>query len=396
MEKLNLIVSKKKEIKKLYKEIDNMKILDKKLKIFKEILEINNTEEKIVFEYLILLKELHKNYDDSTIKKELEKYINHIPKNKFNDNFSNYILKESSSLEELNSIIQKILSIDWFSSQYDERAEVIFFFDKIIYDNNQEIHNTSPVTWENSELYIYICFQDFITQIYKKMEYYKGISKKIESKKLEEQDKLINDIEEKIKTCPKDEKDIYIQLINEAKEKRKTIYLIEGNFFKNYLSKFNMFLTPIKDTFLKDINNLDFNLKENQYIFEYFMIFISNYDFENLDQEIITAWDCSFKELNYNEKIEIIKAFKINNFPFEFVINEDNKNTLLIYLNNNKIFEIENIDDYEIRGLCMNIFINRNFNIYNKYSFIKYAKIPKIRNHLYISHIMKDWISFNI
>ena len=216
MEKLNLIVSKKKEIEKLYKEIDNMKIEDIKLKIFKEILEINNTEEKIVFEYLVLLKELHKNNDDSTIKIELEKYINHIPKNKFNDNFSKYILKESSSLEKLNSIIQKILSIDWFSSQYDERAEAIFFFDKIIFDNNQEIHNTSPVTWENSELYIYICFQDFITQIYKKMEYYKGISKKIESKKLEEQDKLINDIEEKIKTCPKDEKDIYIQLINEA------------------------------------------------------------------------------------------------------------------------------------------------------------------------------------
>ena len=60
MEKLNLIVSKKKEIEKLYKEIDNMKILDKKLKIFKEILEINNTEEKIVFEYLILLKEFIK------------------------------------------------------------------------------------------------------------------------------------------------------------------------------------------------------------------------------------------------------------------------------------------------------------------------------------------------
>ncbi len=47
------------------------------------------------------------------------------------------------------------------------------------------------------------------------------------------------------------------------------------------------------------MNNLDFNLKENQYIFEYFMIFISNYDFENLDQKIINAWDCSFKELNY-------------------------------------------------------------------------------------------------
>ena len=60
MEKLNLIVSKKKEIEILYKEIDNMQILDKKLKIFKEILEINNTEEKIVFEYLILLKEFIK------------------------------------------------------------------------------------------------------------------------------------------------------------------------------------------------------------------------------------------------------------------------------------------------------------------------------------------------
>ena len=398
MDKLNLVINKKKEVEKLNKEISKTNKLEEKLKIFKKILEIDNTEKSSILNYLILFKEIHKNDKDKYfIKKELELYKNHISKKEFNDNFSEYITKESSSIEKINLIIQKILENNWFLADYKIREKTVLFFYKQKEENKNVVNNSCPITWENSELFIYICFKEFIEQIYKKMNYYKEKSEDFDSVKLDKQDKLINEMEEAYKTWPKDKKEEFRQLINNAKENRKTINLIEGNFFKSYLFNLNKFFNAIKDTFLNDFTNLNFNSKENQQIFEYFIFYISNYEFENLEREAIKVWEYSFKELDYKEKIDIIESFKAKNYPIEFSLKEGNENTLLVnFIDFQKTREIENINDYEISGLCSNIYETSNYNRFNKYNFIKYVKIPKIRNHLCISDIMKDWISFNI
>ena len=55
--------------------------------------------------------------------------------------------------------------------------------------------------------------------------------------------------------------------------------------------------------------------------------------------------------------------------------------------------EIKNIDDYYFKGLCKGIIDNNKF---DENLFIKYLKIPKINDYLYIKRIMNEWINFNI
>ena len=84
---------------------------------------------------------------------------------------------------------------------------------------------------------------------------------------------------------------------------------MKEDFFKNYLFQLNKFFKCINDTFLKDLSIYNFNSKENQKVFEYFIFYISNYDFENLDLEIKLVWEDSFKELNYEDKMNILDKY---------------------------------------------------------------------------------------
>jgi len=398
MEKLSLIENKKKEIEKLNKEISQAKKLDEKLEKSKKILEINNTDTKLVQNHLILFIRIHKNdLNTFIIKNELEAYINHIPKKEFNDNFSKYYTKEKSSIEKLNSLIHKILEENWIFANYDTRKNAILFFYKNVRENIKEIEYTSPITWENSELYIDSLLKSFTQQINKKMEYYKEIQSDINTDAIKKQDNAINRMKKRLYELDDNStplKKYLIQIINELEENRKIISLIEGNFFEEYLFNFNKFLIVLKDSFLKSFtNNYFFDFKENQQIFEYFMLFISHYNFEKIDKETINVWKYSFTDLNYKQKINIIEAINKKQSDIEFILKEEKENKLLINIKNkNKKFEIENINDYELEGLCNSIYNKDNF---NKYFFIKYVKIPKIYNHLFISDIINEWISFN-
>ena len=90
---------------------------------------------------------------------------------------------------------------------------------------------------------------------------------------------LIKDIETHINNFSMKGKEEGKQLIENLKEERKTIILIEEGFFKNYLFQLNKFFKCINNTFLKDLSIYNFNSKENQKVFEYlyfiFLIMIS-------------------------------------------------------------------------------------------------------------------------
>ena len=399
MEKLYLIQTKKEMIKTKLEEIKVTKEPETQLKIYKEILKINNTDKEIVFKYLLLFKKINeKKMDKSIIKTEFSDYINHFQPKQFNDNFSDIIIKKYSSMEKLNLVIQKILSQDWIKTNYEKRKEALLFFNETINENKKEIKNTSPITWENDELYIYIFFQEFLLQLKRKINYYyyKGIIdyNTIKSEKLQNCIKLINQMENELKR-PKisdDSKITLKKLIKKAEENRNSIALVEGNFFKEYLIRFYIFLSEIKDSLLQDFSHFNFDKKENKDIFEYFMLFISNYDFEKIPFYIYSVWKFSFKNLEYNEKLEIKEKYKTKNLPIEFTFEKENK--LKVNIKElEKIIEIDNIDDYEFENLIKDINIKRQF---NENEFIKYVKIPKINNHIYIKKIIDNWVSFNI
>ena len=83
--------------------------------------------------------------------------------------------------------------------------------------------------------------------------------------------------------------------IEKAQDNLKLYTLIEGNFFNEYLSKFNIFLSCIQDTYLIKLTTMKFDKKEEKDIFEYFMLFITNFNFEKLTQIYVMFGNIHFK-----------------------------------------------------------------------------------------------------
>ena len=256
MENLLLFQRKKEKAKQKFEEISKEKDPKKLIDLYKELLRINNTDEDIVYKYLLFVKEIYENSNKSNyLIGEFKKYINHIPIKKWNDNFSNIIKKENSSLEKLYLIFQRILSQKWAHTDYKNMNQILQYFTNCIDETRKEINNTSPITWENGELYIYYLFRDFVNKIKEKILYYseEKYFKKIKNKDFIECNKKIEDLQTKLKDeISEPLKKKLLELIEKEKKIRESFVLCEGDFFKKYLYNFHDFLFSIKNTFLKD------------------------------------------------------------------------------------------------------------------------------------------------
>ena len=387
MELLNLIKKKNDKIKSLLNDLEKNKEFAIKLEIFNKILKINNTDKDIITKYLLFLKENNIVYENND---ELKIFFNFIPK----ENFSKYFGIKISAIEKLILFFDKILSENWKLAKYDIRKETIFFFYNCFNENKKEINNSSPITWSNKELYIYNLFKEFLDAINRKMDYYATFNN-INSEKMEKSNNFINKMNEKLNdnNTSSEMREEIIKLLDKAKSNRRIISIIEGNFYKEYLFKFNEFLSSIKNTFLRDLKEYKFEKNEEKQLFEYFMLYITNCDFENLSFEAMNVWKNSFINLTYAEKNKIVE--QINNFEsddLKLILKNDDV-LIVNYINNKTKIEIENINDYDFKSLCKSLALGTDN---HKYSFIKYIKIPKINNHLYIKKIYDNWIKFNI
>ena len=367
MQELKLVKKKKEKIQKLIKDIENTNDKEIKYLIYKDILKIDNTDRNIVRQYLLLVKEIRKitNKDQSLIE-EIKMYINHFPPEEFNKYFGDFCEKKTSSMSKILMILKKILSKDWVNTSYEEKKSIISFFYKCIKGGKYIIKNTSPITWKNDELYIYNLYLQFLSQINEKIVYYQSQN-------------TIDGIE------------ITEELIKKIKENRKLLVLIEGNFFKKYLPKFNYFLTGIKDTYLKELSTMTFEDEKNKNVFDYFMLFISHYNFENITIMKCLVWESSFENSEKDKIVKLIEQYKHKKPPMEISFEKDNK--LKIKGKNMKEIIIENYDDYELENLLFDIYDNFQF---NEVKAINYVKITKIDNHLYIKKIYNKWIKFVI
>ena len=138
-------------------------------------MKINNTEKAIVLNYLQFIKKLF----EKNCNKKIEifsNYINHFSPKEWNDNFSDIIIKENSSLEKLDLIFQKILSQNWFEVDHSQIYEILSFFDKYNTDYKNLIISTYSISWENDELFIFYLFKEFLDQILKRIDYYSNES----------------------------------------------------------------------------------------------------------------------------------------------------------------------------------------------------------------------------
>ena len=119
------------------------------------------------------------------------------------------------------------------------------------------------------------------------------------------------------------------------------------------------------------------------------MFFIRYYDFEKINDYVNLVWEYSFKNMEQNEKDEIFEDYKKIKLSKSFKL--ENGNLEIITKNSKRIF-IENIDDYYLESLFIHL---KLFGKFNEKDCIKYVKIQKIKDHLYINKIMKNWIIFN-
>ena len=119
------------------------------------------------------------------------------------------------------------------------------------------------------------------------------------------------------------------------------------------------------------------------------MFFITYYDFEKINDYVYLVWEYSFKNMEQNEKNDIFEDYKKIKLPKSFQL--ENGNLEIITKNSKRIF-IENIDDYHLESLFIHL---KLFGKFNENDCIKYVKIQKIKDHLYIQKLKKNWIIFN-
>ena len=396
MQELNLFQKKKEDIKNIFMDIDATNDKERKYDLYKKILKIDNTDRDIVLQYLLLVKQIRKPTDKNPNPVvEIMTYIHHFPLEQFNKIFVGFAEKKISSMGKLLLFLKKILNKDWTLSTFEERKAFINFFFLTKEEDKLEIKNTSPFTWENDELYIFFLYKEFLSRIEKKIEHYISDLNDIEIKsvKIIECDKYIQDMKDELKKPNRSESFILktLQLIEKAEKNRKIYALIEGNFFKKYLKKFNSFLCGIQDTYLKELSATKFKKKEEKNMFEYFMFFISNYNFEGITSVIRDIWKYSFID-EENDKInKLIEQYKQEDPSIQFKFEKNNK--LIIKSKNIEEILINNFNDYLLEYLLSDIYKYEKF-IESKA--IEYLKIPKIKDHLYINKIFENWLVFII
>ena len=397
MENLSLFKNKKKLAEEKLQKLQNEKDPKAIIILYNDLLNIDNTNKDIILKYLLHVKHIYGDdfKKDRYIDEELNTFLYHIPVEIWNNNFAEVFEKKYSSLEKLEQIFEKILSNDWAMAEIKNKKEVLEFFRDNIHYMIRDIKNTSPITWENEELYVYYLYKEFLGRIEKKILYYadKNKFKYTQNKDYLLSNKIIQNLESNLNDDLSEPlRKGLNNLITQAYNRRESIIICVGDFFLKYLDNFREFLLTINNTYLKDFSKKKFDKKEDRELFERFMLFISNYEFENIPNLILDVWKNSFETLSTAEKIKILEGYKGTYSPF--YLEFDNKNTIKITpKKKGKPFIIDNVDDYDLNNLMMDISLKVKF---DENECIKYVKIPKIDRHLYIKQIANEWIDFNI
>jgi hypothetical protein len=279
-------------------------------------------------------------------------------------------------------VLQKILRQNWLDANHKDMKAILKFFRENIKTYKNEINNTSPITWENDELFIYYLFKEFLGQIQNKIIHYSEETQfiNITNKEFLECKSKIEKLENEImKVKSENEKDKIKPELEKLKNEKISLGICEGDFFKKYLNNFSNYLLTIKDTYLKDLTQKKFDKKEDQDMFEYFMLYITNYDFEEMVEYMYDVWKYSFHNLKPDEKNQIFESYK--NLKKFSEIKIENDNVLKIVTSKKSIIKIENYEDYELQSLLNSLI---KYGIFEENKFIDIVKITKLNKHLYI------------
>ena len=153
-----------KEVNIKYESIikDSQFDLEEKKNKIANLLKIDNTNEKIVFEFLKLQNSILSKSKDDSLKKILLQYEYCIEEKKFNENFQMLKVTKISYKKRIMNLISLIKEYK-NKNNLDDKVELL---DKIEAQNVEKFHNTFPINYNvNLELFFYSLYELLCKQI---------------------------------------------------------------------------------------------------------------------------------------------------------------------------------------------------------------------------------------
>ena len=325
---LQVINQYKVDIDNLLIEISKSTDLNEQKNLYKKILNLNNTEEKFVVDYLVCCKALAgtNEQEKSNYEKELEKYHVCISDTKLEKNFPEFTRKNAKDkiLFFIGLIRDSSLKTD-----EDKSALVSMFTFLLIQAYNLGFTNTKKITWENKELYLYGLYEFLIFSISdmilnnNKVKLTAKITEDEEFKKINQDLQMEIEKERKKKEENKEVNqgvnDIDSFEIQKLKLRKLNFLLLKSNYFQ-YIINMQEFLKDVDKNFRIKFGNFEFQEAEERILFEDYIHFLATYEF--LINDYTAFWNEAFVPLNLGDIEKIIKV----DYKIKFELDKDGKN----------------------------------------------------------------------
>ena len=342
----------------------------KKDKILK-LLQMDNTNEDIVFEYLKLQKKILSNSDDDLLKKSLLQFECCVKEENFNSAFQ---------IKKL-SYKKRILKLITLIKEYKDKIilnEKVELLEKFKSEKAEAFHNLVPINYNvNLELYFYSLYYNFYKKIFNLYE-----NNFISKEKMESYiQKYTIEKTQLLFQNKNSQNNKRIELLDKELEYIPYIY---GTFNKVF-NNISIFLKLTYDKLYKWFEKSQLKEEKELLLFADYLFFLSNYEFEDDAPDYVFIWNDTFEDLTIEEKSQLAKQFKI------FSINN---NILSVENKINGPYSIENIDDYSFEPL-VNYLSHINYEP-DLIELNKFLKIDRYMEKLYIRKIWNHWEQFLI
>ena len=337
----------------------------------------------------------------------------------------NKIKEETRKIAEIKEE-KKITKIEEETNNIETKKEKKFKIEVNIKGQNEELkEETRKIKAEKHiEIYIKKIKEDIIimeSNIEKKTnkikEEIKIIKSDVEGKnkeKIEEIKEIEADLEEKINIIKEDikiiESDVEektskikgdIKNLDELKNeqekikkiwenKKKITILMEGPFFTNFITNLSLFLKLIEKNYNKKFKDLELKDNNDIILFEYYLLFLGNFDFNENILNIADMWNEFLNPLDDIEIEEKINDLKKIDETITIDFNKEQR-TIKIEIMDNEI-TITKIDNYAIVSLIKNIISLCNNNL--EWNLNKYLRPNKFYDNLFVYKTKNIWKNY--
>ena len=372
--------SHKDEVEQKFKQMEITKNIDKKIELYKDIIQLDNTKEKNILEYLKFLQDISKSGEryKSLFLSELEKLHVCISEENYNKYFSKELQRKNAT-KKIQDFIEMIKDAGDLDNLEDKTAKSKFLdkFDNLLEEEKKfDLRINKKLTWENKELYLYSLYTFLINSMANIIEFYFDDNSEIENlSNLEEYKKYENLLKQETDETKK----------AKLKEILRTLKFIEGNFFKSYLKNYRKFLKNLDNNFKVRFGNFKLEDKNDQILLEDYLQFLSCYLFDGGENELIIYWQETFVPLTLEQKEKIFNNFNQLNTNITNKISLLNQGKTLKKIDiDNENIEINDLDKYCFY-LITKSFINDIKNDNDKDWYLeKYLKPNNYENNLFV------------